>query len=252
MSLVETESLILKSYNLAEADKIVVLLTHDHGVVRGVAKGAKRLNSKFGSGLEPFSIVRVTYFQKEVRELVSIQKVELVRSYFAAASRPDFFEKFAYLADILIASSPPHDPNETLYRMVKACLQTAEDAGGSLAAIGVYFELWLLRLGGYLPDWSTCENCGRGLEQDEVANVQSSFHLLCQNCRRTSGAWTVNAIHRDIFASARNLSPVDFVSKFNPYPRELAELSGTLKRLISQSIGRDVVSERVSMTYNAI
>ena len=54
MSLIETESIILRSYNLAEADKIVVLLTRDHGVVRGVAKGAKRLKSKFGSGLEPF------------------------------------------------------------------------------------------------------------------------------------------------------------------------------------------------------
>ena len=64
MALIETESLVLKSYNLAEADKIVVLLTHDHGVVRGVAKGAKRLKSKFGSGLEPFSVVHSTYFQK--------------------------------------------------------------------------------------------------------------------------------------------------------------------------------------------
>ena len=61
MALIETESIILKSYNLAEADKIVVFLSEDHGMIRGVAKGAKRLKSKFGSGLEPFSIVRITY-----------------------------------------------------------------------------------------------------------------------------------------------------------------------------------------------
>ena len=57
MPLIETESIILKTYNLAEADKIVLFLTRDHGVLRGVAKGAKRLKSRFGSGLEPFSIV---------------------------------------------------------------------------------------------------------------------------------------------------------------------------------------------------
>jgi DNA repair protein RecO (recombination protein O) len=57
MPLVETESLILKSYSLAEADKIVVFLTQDQGLVRGVAKGAKRLKSRFGGALEPFSIV---------------------------------------------------------------------------------------------------------------------------------------------------------------------------------------------------
>jgi len=74
MALIETESIILKSYNLAEADKIVVFLSEDHGMIRGVAKGAKRLKSKFGSGLEPFSIVRITYKQKESVELVGIDK----------------------------------------------------------------------------------------------------------------------------------------------------------------------------------
>ncbi len=59
MGLIETEGLILKSYSLAEADKIVVLLTQDEGLVRGVAKGAKRLKSRFGGGLEPFSIVQI-------------------------------------------------------------------------------------------------------------------------------------------------------------------------------------------------
>ncbi|MEO7658802.1 MAG: DNA repair protein RecO [Pyrinomonadaceae bacterium] len=114
MPLIETESLVIKSYNLAEADRIVVLLTHDHGVVRGVAKGAKRLKSKFGSGLEPFSVVRATYYEKESSDLVSIQRIDLVRSNFSAASNPDFLQKFSYLADLLITFSPPHDPNETL------------------------------------------------------------------------------------------------------------------------------------------
>ena len=56
MSLLETEGLVLKTYNLAEADRIVVFLTHGHGLVRGVAKGAKRLKSKFGSSLEPYTV----------------------------------------------------------------------------------------------------------------------------------------------------------------------------------------------------
>src|SRR3954468_17414541 len=117
MPLIETESLVLKSYNLAEADKIVVLLTHDHGIVRGVAKGAKRLKSRFGSGLEPFTEVRASYFQKDNVELVSLQGTELVNSNFAAASDPDFLKSLAFLADLLISLTPPHDPNEDLYRM---------------------------------------------------------------------------------------------------------------------------------------
>ena len=65
MSLVESESLVIKSYNLAEADRIVVFLTREHGMIRGVAKGVKRLKSRFGSSLEPYSIVNLEYFQKD-------------------------------------------------------------------------------------------------------------------------------------------------------------------------------------------
>ncbi len=167
MGLYETEALVLKSYNLAEADRIVVFLTKEHGVVRGVAKGAKRLKSKFGGSLEPFTVVRLSFFQKEALELVSIRNIELEKSYFAEASEPAFLQKFSYLADVLLALTPPHDPSETLYRMVRAALATASEDAESLTTIGVYFEVWLLRLGGYLPDWSVCDECKREFDETE-------------------------------------------------------------------------------------
>ena len=249
MSLIETESLVLKTYNLAEADKIVVLLTHDHGVVRGVAKGVKRLKSKFGSGLEPFSIVRVTYFQKEVTELVSIQNVELVRSYFTAAGDPEFLQKFSYLSELLITFSPPHDPNETLYRMATTCLETAAADTKSLSAVGVYFELWLLRIAGYLPDWSSCIQCHRKIDETEDVNLASNFHLMCGTCRRTSGSRVIDATHRMIFAATRRLSPQQFVEYTIEMGSHLKDLSQILKRIISHSIGREVTGE-ISLAVN--
>jgi DNA repair protein RecO (recombination protein O) len=250
MSLVETESLVLKTYSLAEADRIVVLLTHDHGVVRGVAKGAKRLLSKFGSGLEAFSKVRVTYFQKEVRELVAIEKVELVRSYFDSASDPEFLTKFSYLADILIGFSPPHDPNETLYRMTAACLETADADLASLNAIGVYFELWLLQLSGLLPDWSQCSVCGRAFGAGESSDLQAGFQLLCSSCRRASGAPALDDKQREMFTNARRVSPVRYAEMYAGRDVELQVLSGILKRIISQALGREVKDERVGSGYN--
>lgn len=249
MALIETESLVLKSYNLAEADKIVVLLTHDHGVVRGVAKGVKRLKSKFGSGLEPFSVVRVTYFQKEVTELVSIQNVELVRSYFAAAGDPEFLQKFSYLAELLIIFSPPHDPNETLYRMAKVCLETAAADNSALLGIGVYFESWLLRLSGFLPEWISCDQCGRPIADTETANLASNFHLMCGDCRRTSGTRVIDATERAIFVAARRLSPIEFAKFTADKPSHLKDLSVIFKRIISHSVGREVTGE-ISLAVN--
>lgn len=244
MALIETESLVLKSYNLAEADKIVVILTRDHGVIRGVAKGAKRLKSRFGSGLEPYSEVVVTYFQKDAVELVSIQKVELVRSYFAAASNPDFLQKFSYLGELVITMSPPHDPNETLYRMVKACIETAAADQANLLSVGVYFELWLLRISGYLPDWTTCDECGRTFENADLASVRSNFHLICSACRRAASSKTLSGPVRMMALSAMKIAPLEFARSFAGRDDDLKYISKILKQLISHSIGREVAGEK--------
>jgi len=239
MPLVETESLILKTYDLAEADKIVVLLSREHGILRGVAKGAKRLKSRFGSALEPFSTVRVTYFQKEVQELVKIQKIELIDSCFEAASDPDFLQKFSYLVDILVGALPPQDPNETLYRMLLACLKAGAGDPGSLGAIGLYFEIWLLKLTGYLPRWTNCRDCGREFDPTEAAGLGSGYELYCGSCRRLSSMTQVSAKQRYLLIDAMRIAPAEFGEKFCS-SIELDPLSEIFKRIISQSVGRQV------------
>jgi len=253
MALIETECIVLKTYNLAEADKIVVFLSEDQGMVRGVAKGVKRLKSKFGSGLEPFSIVRITYKQKDNIELVGIERAELVRSFFASASDPDFLERFSYLGDLLITFSPPHDPNETLYRMVRACLDTAAGGPDSLLSVGVYFELWLLRLAGYLPDWRACFQCKRALEDGEIAKVGSDFYLYCIVCGPSGNNINADRELRNLFASALRLSPSEFVVFSADDQSRLLELSSLLKRIISQSAGKDVIAgERFMPSYSGL
>ncbi|MEJ7846675.1 MAG: DNA repair protein RecO [Pyrinomonadaceae bacterium] len=244
MPLYETESLVLKSYNLAEADRIVVFFTREQGMVRGVAKGAKRLKSRFGSTLELFSTVNLSYFQKEERELVSIQTVELTKSCFAEASSPEFLNTFSYIADLLMSFVPPHDPNATLYRMTKACLAAAVGNPETLDSIRLYFELWLLRLGGYLPDWSTCDICKRLLTVQESTRLQSSFHLRCGGCGRTNSGDVITPAHREVFHNVQKLSPGEFIEYVYGKPAYVSEVSNALKRIISQVIGREVQSEK--------
>jgi Recombination protein O N terminal/Recombination protein O C terminal len=74
------DALILRTYKLGEADRIVVFLTRDRGKKRGVAKGARRPRSRFAAALEPLTEARVAYFEKEQRELVGLNYAETVRS----------------------------------------------------------------------------------------------------------------------------------------------------------------------------
>jgi DNA repair protein RecO (recombination protein O) len=245
MGLIETEGIILKTYSLAEADKIVVLLTQSQGLVRGVAKGAKRLKSRFGGGLEPFSVINLTYFQKEERELVSISHVELIKSYFENASNPNFLQKFAYLADLLTEFAPPHDPNETLYRMARVCLETAAELPESLESIALYFELWILRLGGYLPDWNVCNQCRREFIAGENAELQINFHLICRVCRKSRNHRPISHEQRSIFAAAQKNSPTRFVELTKNHAEGISDLSSVLRRLISNILGKESVGEKI-------
>jgi DNA repair protein RecO (recombination protein O) len=247
MSLIETEGLILKSYSLAEADKIIVILTQNQGLVRGVAKGAKRLKSKFGGALEPFSVIQVEYYQKEERELVSIRQIELVKSFFEKASEPDFLQNFTYFAELLTEFAPPHDPNERLYRMAKICLETATEFPQSLDVVALYFELWILRLGGYLPNWDKCDDCRRNFADNEDTNLRINFHLLCRNCQKSRGNWIVSSRQRRIFTLAQQLPPVKFLEFSKNKTADVREVSGTLKKIIFNILGKEINSEKILM-----
>jgi DNA repair protein RecO (recombination protein O) len=243
MPVIETEGLVLRSYNLAEADRIVVFFTREQGIVRGVAKGARRLRSRFGSMLEPFSTINLTYFQKEDRELVSIQQLELVESRFDAAADPGYLHTLSYLSELLIAVIPPHDPNETMYRMARACVETTPSSVAELAALRLYFELWILRLGGYLPDWSICAGCSRTIDESDVITLRADLHLVCRQCRRSSGLAPFTGLMVIAHRAAQQLTPQTFVARASKDAETVSALSAILRRIIALVVGRDVLNE---------
>src|SRR5437763_5523683 len=88
MALVSTEAIVLRSYNLAEADRIVVCLTRGAGLVRAVARGARRMKSRFGAALEPFSFINLVFYEKENRELVIISKRKFLNQILILQTSP--------------------------------------------------------------------------------------------------------------------------------------------------------------------
>lgn len=244
MPLFESEGIVLRSYSLSEADRIVVFFTRDHGMIRGVAKGAKRMKSKFGSTLELFSTVNIAYFQKDDQELVSIQQAELARSRFEAAADPEYLHTFSYLSDLLIAIVPPHDPSQTIYRMTAACMDTALQNRGQVTAIRLYFEVWLLRLGGFLPDWTVCGDCGTRLSLQEAAYLRADLHLVCESCRRGHPMPAIEKLHRQIFQGVQSLAPQAFVAEYQSSPAAVDDLSNAMRRHVTKIVGRDLLNER--------
>ena len=157
MPLHTTDALILRTYKLNEADRIVVFLTRDRGKKRGVAKGARRLRSRFRGALEPLTRASVVYFEKESRELVSLNDADTERSPLSAF-HPEALGYVGYLAELIDEWAPENDPNEKLFRLGAAVVE-AFAADVPVEALVRYFEYWLLRLQGVYPSVSACQRC---------------------------------------------------------------------------------------------
>jgi DNA repair protein RecO (recombination protein O) len=147
------DALVLRTYKLGEADRIVVFLTRDRGKKRGVAKGARRTRSRFGGALEPLTAVQVAYFEKQGRELVGLNYAETVRSPMSACALAagDAFGYVGYFAELLDEWAQEADADERLYRLGASMLDAFE-AGAPLEPLARYFEYWLLRLQGVYPE----------------------------------------------------------------------------------------------------
>jgi DNA repair protein RecO (recombination protein O) len=162
------DALILRTYKLGEADRIVVFLTRDRGKKRGVAKGARRPRSRFTGALEPLTEARVAYFEKERRELVGLNFAETIRSPLALMGSPrsgrdvrdasaarevdgEALGYVGYFAELLDEWAQDADADERLYRL-GASMLGALAAGAPVEPLARYFEYWLLRLQGVYPE----------------------------------------------------------------------------------------------------
>ena len=197
-----SEAIVLRTYPLKEADLVVSFLTRDQGKLRGVAKRARRTKSVFGAGLERLSQVRMSYFQRETRELVSLDSCDLVISQFRLLSNYRAGVALDYFAEIAEHLLPPNEPNERFFRLLMTVLEhirgeEATESGVWRAA--TYFTLWAVRLSGFLPELDACLGCGAVLDSSERAFfLRGRLGLLCSDCRKTAGAgaWELSAESR--------------------------------------------------------
>jgi DNA repair protein RecO (recombination protein O) len=241
MGLVDSEAIVLRTYNLAEADKIVVCLTRSAGVVRAVARGARRLKSKYGAGLEPYTLLALSFYEKEGRELHSVRDAEILRSYFHLSKNAETMKALAYMGELVLEFAPPHEPNEKLFRMVNACLEALARSTEDIAAITRYFEVWLLKLAGFLPNMRNCADCGRRLKGEGMVYLNMDSRARCPACSNGQGTPLSGEAHAQIEAAQR-LSPNDFAQSIRAAKNASSqeEVGQVTRRLIERILEREL------------
>ncbi len=183
MALRDTEAIILRSYPLGEADRLVSFYSRQLGRMRGVAAGAKRTKTTFGGSLEPLMYVRIWFAEKETRDLVRIRQCEVIESSLSAHADYECSVRLALLAEITEGVQPEREPSDPVFRLL--LLATREIIRSRKPDLPVlYFCLWTVRLAGWLPQFVSCSKCGRTLGAEQGAYASGVHHgLLCPSCR---------------------------------------------------------------------
>jgi len=179
----ETEAIILKTFPLGEADRLVSFLGRTSGRVRGVAAGARRVKNRYGSTLEVLSHVQIWYVEKETRELVRIQQCELLESFHKAQSNYELSTGLAVISEAAELVLPDHEAAEPMFLLILLAVREIERTGNWVLPL-TYFAFWTVRLGGWLPRFDRCSVCGEEFGAGAAYHAPWEPGLLCEKCRR--------------------------------------------------------------------
>jgi len=158
MPLDQTEAIVLRSFNVGDQDKLVVFFSRDKGLLRGVAKGARKFGNRFGSSLEPMSLVKVFYYEKERRDLVTVSQADLIESFFEVHGDYRTSCTLGYFAELVEEFFPSRAKEDVVFRLLLCVLQAIKGKG-DLGLLSRYFEAWFLQINGLLPDFQRCRKC---------------------------------------------------------------------------------------------
>ncbi|WP_370247608.1 DNA repair protein RecO [Nocardioides sp.] len=186
MVLYRDEAVVLRTHKLGEADRIITLLTRQHGRVRAVAKGVRRTTSKFGSRLEPFTHVDLQLAQG--RTLDTITQAE-TRHPFAAGMGEDYERYTAGTVMLETAERLASEEREPAVQQFLLLVGALRAMATGQRAPGQVLDSYLLRslaVAGYAPSFTECAHCGRPGPHRWFNPAQGG--ILCSTCRLPGSA----------------------------------------------------------------
>jgi DNA repair protein RecO (recombination protein O) len=186
MALKESEAIVLRTYPLREADLLVTLFTRLEGKVRGVARSAKKSKRRFGGALEPLTYVRAYYEDRERQELTRLDSCEVIDSPLASEVSYPRAVALGHIAELLDELLPDREANDAIFRLTLAVLDGLRSPEIWMPV--TYFDLWLTRLVGFMPELSECMVCGRVLNGSRAFFHVLADGLMCADDKRLASS----------------------------------------------------------------
>lgn len=187
--IVQTEGIVLKSFDFRETSRIATFFTKNHGKVKGVLKGIRKDHKKFGSNIDKFSVNDIVYYQYSRSDLHLISQCDLKQFFFSI--RQDYKRNLAahYSLELVDIIMPPEEPNEDIYQLMLDYLNSLENYPDIDKLVHI-FQIKILQISGFSPHLDACVKC-RNPIIGKVRFSHASGGLLCGACPSAESASTV-------------------------------------------------------------
>jgi len=181
----KTECIIISSMNLGEADKLVTFFSLDRGMLKGVAKNARKSFKRFGAGLESFTISRLHLFEREHQELARIESADIIEQHSTIGSDLARAAVGAVMLELVREMAPLGERNAPAFLLLSHVLHLL-DEGEDPAFLLRIFEIKFLSLLGYQVKLDHCLSCGAQPKGDVIL-LGMKGGILCPDCMVSSG-----------------------------------------------------------------
>jgi DNA repair protein RecO (recombination protein O) len=240
MPLKDSEAVVLRSYPLREADLLVTFFTRAEGKVRGVARSAKKSKRRFGGALEPLTCVKLYYEDRERQDLARIDSCEILESPLTSAVDYPRAVALGHIAELLDELLPDREANDAIFRLTVSVLRSLR--AGAIWMPLTYFEVWLTRLVGFLPELGECVVCGTALNGNRAFYHALVDGLMCQSDKRLASSEITpesRALAAEMFRS-----PVETMAQ-QVWPKSKAN---DLRKFVIQILERHLEKKLVTAT----
>ncbi len=182
MPLLRTEGIVLQTWDLGEHDRLVMLCTREHGRLAAVARGARRMRSRFAGALELFTWGDAVGFEREGHGLVRLDHFDVRQTFRSLREDLERLGQGARMVEALARLTGERDVQPACFALLLRGLR-ALDTGASPARVQLAFALRLLDVLGHRPRLDRCGRCGRLVGTEGVAFDAAEGTVVCDRCR---------------------------------------------------------------------
>ncbi len=237
----KTRGIVVRSRDYSETSRLVNFLTPDSGLLKTLAKGARRPVSPLRGKLEVLNYGHLVYYPSRSSDLHVLAQFDLIDHFPPAVANLERSAFFHYLAELVSAAAFGPELSGGLFQLLLHSLRRA-DRLRSLSLARIWFEIRFLHLLGVLPPLAACAACGRPMA-GEIRFSPEETHWLCPRC--AAGRETV-PVEPGVIAAVRYVQDnrLERVMNLKLSARQFRVVRGLLRYLVDSSVGKKIKSRQ--------